>query len=215
MIQLNLDFSNYKPTNIELIEAFAQGKVKLPGIQGSVGNCASIALIKAAIEIFGLYAVFDLQQNNETYSVTFKNNHTVSFTDAELERSTYVADLIINASDPGKVALNKAIMDYANIALCAMVKRVMEIGEAGAGKNDFEQALIALNDGANTPTLPEKLGLENNYYGKKWYRNASGNGLIGWLKGHTVYISQGKRDDRGSVASDLFKYPKRMQIVDR
>ena len=212
MIDLNTKFSDYKPTNIELIQAFSQGLVKLPDTSGSVGNCASIALIKASIEVFGLYNVFEFQRSNEIYSVTFKNNHTVSFTQTELERSIYVADFRLNDNHL-KLELNLAIINYANIALCAMVKRVMEIGEAGEGKDNFEKALIALNDGANTPNIPEKLGLENHYYGKKWYRDAHSKGLFGWLKGHTVYISQGVRDDYGTVSSDVIKFPKRMQIV--
>lgn len=209
-----LNFAGYKPSNIEIIESFAQGEVKLPSVKGSVGNCASIALIKASIEVFGLFNVFQYEKIEQVYTVTFKNNHIVSFNQSELERSIYVADFQLNMKNPSKLELYKAIKDYADIALCAMVKRVMEIGEAGEGKNDFEKALIALNDGANSPNIPEKLGLENHYYGKKWYRDSKGKGLFGWFKGHTVYISQNVRDNYGKVATDTGKFPKRMQIVE-
>ncbi len=203
-----------KPTNIELIKSFAQGEVNLPPPVGAVGNCASIALIKASIEIFGLDNVFQKEVSVDTYQITFKNNSKVSFTEKELERSNEVAGFVLNTKEPDKLELYTSIRDYSQIALCAMVKRVMEIGEAGEGKGDFEKALRALNDGANTPTLPEKLGLEDYCFGKKWYRDANGKGLFGWLKGHTVFISQGVRDNRGKVASDVLKYPKRMQIVE-
>jgi len=204
-----------RPTNLELIESFAQGTVKLPPPVGSVGNCASIALIKAAIEIFGLDNVFQHTKEGSNHTVTFKNWKTVTFTDAELERSNLVAGFELNINDPAKVEHYTRIYQYAQLALCAMVKRVMEIGEAGQGKGDFESALRALNDGANTPSLPEKLGLENYCLKKKWLRNANGKGLFGWFSGHTVYISQGVRDDYGSPSSDVYRFPKRMQIVER
>lgn len=203
-----------KPTNIELIESFAQGEVNLPPPMGTVGNCASIALIKASIEVFGLNNVFKLLKTGDTYQVTFKNSKKVTFTEKELARSNEVAGFELNTTNPSKLELYTSIRDYAQIALCSMVKRVMEIGEAGEGKGDFEKALRALNDGANTPNLPEKLGLEDYCLGKKWFRDASGEGLLGWLSGHTVYISQGVRDKYGKVSSDVLKYPKRMQIVE-
>lgn len=201
------------PTYLELIESFGQGEVRLPPPMGTVGNCASIALIKASIEVFGLNNVFLHEKADDTYQVIFKNKQSVRFTQKELDRSSEVAGFILNTSNPAKLELYTAIRDYAHIALCAMVKRVMEIGEAGEGKGDFENALRALNDGANTPTLPEKLGLENYCLGKKWFRNADDKGLFGWIKGHTVYISQGVRDNYGKVATDVLEFPKRMRIV--
>lgn len=203
-----------RPTNIELIESFSQGDVNLPPPMGTVGNCASIALIKASIEVFGLNNVFMYEKIADTYRVTFKNNRQVSFTEKELARSNDVSGFVLNTKEPSKLELYTSIQKYAQIALCSMVKRVMEIGEAGEGKGDFEKALRALNDGANTPSLPEKLGVEDYCLGKKWHRDANGKGLFGWLKGHTVYVSQGVRDKYGTVARDVLKYPKRMQIVE-
>ncbi|AMS26017.1 hypothetical protein AEM51_02310 [Bacteroidetes bacterium UKL13-3] len=203
-----------KPTNIELIESFAQGKVNLPPPMGTVGNCASIALIKASIEVFGLNNVFKLEKTGDTYQVTFKNSKKVTFTEKELARSNEVAGFVLNTKNPSKLELYTSIRDYALIALCSMVKRVMEIGEVGEGKGDFEKALRALNDGANSPSLPEKLGLEEYSYRKSWFSGASAKGTFGWLKAHTVFISQGVRDDYGKVSSDTWRYPSKIQIVE-
>lgn len=201
-------------TNIDLIESFAQGEVNLPLTNGSVGNCASIGLIKASIEVFGLNNVFTLEKNDNNFQVTFKNNISVTFTEMELERSNEVADFKLNETNPEKLILYKSIRDYAQIALCAMVKRVMEIGEAGDGIGDFENALIALNDGANSPSLPEKLGLEDYNLQKGVFSGAKEKGMFGWFKGHTVYISQGVRDNYGKVSTDTWRYPKKIKIVD-
>lgn len=181
---------------------------------GTVGNCASIALIKASIEVFGIGNIFKHEKMGDTYQVTFKNNRKVSFTEKELERSIDVAGFEINTLNPTKLELYTSILDYAQIAMCAMVKRVMEIGEAGDGIGDFENALRALNDGANSPSLPEKLGIEEYSYRKGWLSGASGKGMFGWFKSHTVFISQGVRDDKGKVSSDTWRYPIKVQIVE-
>ncbi|MFH1119492.1 MAG: hypothetical protein V1775_06680 [Bacteroidota bacterium] len=203
-----------KPTNIELIESFAQGNVILSPPLGTVGNCASIALIKASIEVFGIGNVFRHEKVGDTYQITFKNNRKVSFTEKELERSNDVAGFVLNTKNPAKLELYTSIRDYAQIALCAMVKRVMEIGEAGEGKGDFENALRALNDGAYSPGLSEKLGLEEHSFRKGWLSSASGKGILGWIKAHTVFISQGVRDDYSKVSSDSWRYPNKVQIVE-
>jgi hypothetical protein len=200
-------------THLDIIQSFSQGEVKLPDARGSLGNCASIALIKAGIEVFGVGNLFALRTNANEYQVTYKNGRPVHFTRAELERSNYVGDFRLNTAMPDKLALYQEITTYAQIALCAIVKTVTEIGESGSGRGDFETALLAVNDGANTPGLPEKLGLEDHCLPRKWFRNADGPGLVGWLNGHTVYISHSVRDDYGSVSSDLMRFPKRMQLV--
>lgn len=200
-------------TNIDIIKSFAQGQVNLPNTHGSLGNCASIALIKASIEVFGIDKVFEKEKLGEVYKITFKNNHQIQFTESELERSKLVAGFKLNNKVPAKLELYSSIYNYSNLALCAMVKRVMEIGEAGMGKGDFEKALLALNDGAVTSDLPEKLGLESHCLHLRNFNKSNGKGVIGWRGGHTVYISQRKRDDRGSPKSDLILFPRRMQIV--
>lgn len=200
-------------THIDIIKAFGQGYVNLPEARGSLGNCASIALIKAGIEVFGLGNLFEMNKESDNYKITCKNGTIVSFTEAELRRSNYVADFRLNETEPEKLELYKAITSYSQLALCAIVKTVMRIGEAGDGIGDFEKALLAVNDGANTPNLPARLGLENNCLKKKLWRNPAGKGLVGWLKGHTVYISQNARDDRGVVRHDVGRYPFRMQLV--
>lgn len=195
-------------SNLDLIQAFRQGQVDLE--EG--GNCASIALIKASIEIFGLEGVFNLRKEQETYHVAFKNGSSVSFTQGELTRSIAAAGFVDQSNDfPDKKELYSRIYNYATICFCAMVKKVVEMGEAGEGKGDFEAALRALNDGAITDNIPVLLGLDNHYSGPGVFR-ANKPGMLGWFRAHTVYISHGLYDNRGNPRKVFFMYPKRIRI---
>jgi hypothetical protein len=115
---------------------------------------------------------------------------------------------------PEKLDLYKRIYAYAQLAMCIMTKHVIEIGEAGRGQGDFENALIAINDGANTENLPKVLGLQDYFSRPKWGMSKRRKAMIGWLKGHTVYLSQGWYDYYGKPKKIRFyKYPKRMRLI--
>lgn len=197
-------------SHTDIIKSFRQGTVDL----ASGGNCASIGLIKAAIEVFGVNQVFQLTQETGTYQVTFKNNTSVSFTERELQRTVEAAGFIAQqAEDPMKQPLYDSIFAYAKLCFCAMVKHTMLIGEAGDGKGNFEEALTALNDGAYSPNIHRLLGLEEHARGPKTLMSATGGGMIGWLKAHTVYISHGQFDYYGSPHKLGLRYPRRMQLL--
>lgn len=200
-------------TNIDLIKSFKQTKVNLPSVS-SLGNCASIAMIKASIEVFGLNNIFDYEKVGNVYKVVLKDGTKLSFTESELSRSNEVIGFELNIHDTNKLQLFQSIYAYACLCMCVMTKRVMEIGEAGDGIGDFEAALMALNDGANTPSLPEKLGLQN-YFTSPGFHNKSNIGMMGWLNGHTVYMSNKYYDNYGTPQKikAFNKYFRRMRIT--
>jgi len=199
-------------TNIDLIKSFNQGTVQLES-SSSLGNCASIALIKASLEIFGLDNLFEHSIEEGVHNIKLKDGTKLSFTSEELSRSNDVIDFQLNELDPDKLELYIKIHKYSQLAICAMTKRVMEIGEAGQGQGNFEDALRALNDGANTPNLPRTLGLQSYFTSPRYYMSAKNKGMIGWLSGHTVYISQRHMDYYGSPKKIRFRYPRRMRII--
>ena len=95
-----------------------------------------------------------------------------------------------------------------------MAKHVQKIGEAGHGKGDFEKALLALNDGANTKQLPKVLGLQDYFTEPKLFMSKNHKAMMGWLRGHTVYMSEGFYDHYGEVKKiRKWKYPKRMRLI--
>lgn len=201
---------------IDIIRSFYQGNVQLSENNTNVGNCASIALIKASIEVFEINNVVNYSFENNIYNVTLKNNITLSFSKDQLERSNYVANFKLNSVDIGKLNLYKQILEYAQILMCSMVVMVTKIGESGKGIGDFEEALKALNDGANSPNIPRLLGLENHYKGKtKWQRflMKPQKGMIAWLSGHTVFMSNKSYDYYGNQRSNIQKYPNRLVLI--
>jgi hypothetical protein len=205
-------------SNIDLIRSFSQGEVKLPNSISSVGNCASIALIKASIEVFGLNKVIDYFVKDDVYFVTLKNAVQLEFTKSQLERCNTVANFQLNSVDPGKFVLYKSIFEYAQILMCTMTVMVSKIGECGDGIGDFESALIAINDGANCTTIPKLLGLENYYIGKtkmqRFFMSPNNIGMYAWLTNHTVYMSEELYDYHGKVKYIPNRYPNRIRIVD-
>lgn len=197
-------------TNLDLIQAFRQGQVDLD--EG--GNCAAVALIKAAIEVFGLDNVFTQTKEENTFHIVFKNDTKVSFTQAELDRSIKAAGFANQATNfPDKTVRYNEIYQYATICFCAMVKKVMEIGEAGDGKGNFEDALEALNDGAVTEAIPALLGLEDHFIPNKRLMKANKPGIVAWSAQHAVYMSNGLWDKSGKPANVWLKYPNRIRIV--
>ena len=203
-------------TNVDLIKSFKQGAVQLKSTS-SLGNCASIAIIKASIEIFGLNNLFEHSKETNVHRIVLKDGTELTFSDEELLRSNNVVDFQLNEEEEeeeeDKIELFKKIHEYSQFAICAMTKRVMEIGEAGQGQGNFEDSLRALNDGANTPNLPKALGLQSYFTNPKYYMSVRNKGMIGWLSGHTVYISQKYMDYYGSPQRIRFKYPRRMRII--
>lgn len=145
--------------------------------------------------------------------MTLRNDRSLAFTSAELEEATSRAAFHLRASHDGNEdRLYREIFDYANLCFCTMVKRVMEIGEAGDGVGHFGDAIHALNDGAITPELPAILGLSATTprFGT---RTSDQRGFIAWSRGHTVFASNGLYDHWGDVKRMSMRFPMRMQIT--
>lgn len=195
-------------TNYDIIQAFRQGTVE----EG--GNCASIALIKAAINVFGVGYVFEISKSENIYSVVFKDRTELIFTQEQLDFTTKRADFHLRqGTTQDETELYKEIYDYANLCFCAMVKKVTEIGESGDGIGDFENAIVALNDGATTSVLYKTLGLTNVNGPSVWMRTKGQAGIIAWKKAHTVFVSDGIYDHYGEARTIGAFFPHRMQLL--
>ena len=139
--------------NMRILNAFKQGV-----IDGS-GNCASIALIKAAIDRYGVGNVFSSLRDasGERYFVILHSGKELMLTYEEIERAARKAKFT-ESSDPTV----RAIKLYADTCFAVMAKhlQVNQSLQADASKyDDFDKAIEDLNDGFFTPAIAEVLGL--------------------------------------------------------
>ncbi|MDI5950385.1 hypothetical protein QLS91_11550 [Flavobacterium sp. LB2P84] len=90
--------------------------------QQGANNCVSIALIKAAIETFGLNNVFKVFRNGENYEVELRNNDTIIFTEQNLENSIRIGSFQPSKDEtPSKKELYEEIKEYAQLCFAVMV----------------------------------------------------------------------------------------------
>jgi hypothetical protein len=115
------------------------------------GNCASTALIKAAMHEFGA----DIFQNVEklpdgSYNVTMQDGFHENISRSELEAAA-TATHYAGGSNETK--------SFATLSYASMAKRAFAMGHEGA--QTYGQALLSLNDGEVAGNVPLYLGLQN------------------------------------------------------
>ncbi len=156
--------------------------------QGQQGNCASIAVIKAAMDTFG-NQVF---QNVETlpdgsYRVTMRDGYTTVVSPEQLQATSAAGDF--EGADSQQES-------YATLLWAAMANRAGEEGFEGA--TNFEEGLAALQSGAATRQVPQLLGLQDYVEEVDPADVANHDAVVGIARrprgGHAVYIDQGQVD---------------------
>lgn len=170
-------------TNIDLIKSFNQGPT---------GNCVSIAIIKAAIEIFALDNVFFRTPNSvdQGFSFLMKDGFEEQVTQQELD--------VAIAGSRFELQENQTVLNYANICFAAMAKRAMIEGNDDMTNLTYQQAIDTLNNGEYYLHGPNWLGLRHNfrYVGRKFVRNNPG--CVGASRYHCFYVSYGWKDEYGN-----------------
>ncbi|MCK8479032.1 hypothetical protein [Psychroserpens algicola] len=179
--------------------------------QKGANNCASIALIKASIEVFGLNNVFDLSHNGDEYKAILKNDNEVFFNQQNLNKSIIIGSFQKSKDlTESKLELYKKIKDYAEICFVIMVANCAKIENI-----DFDKALKKLSNGANARFVSKYLGLEK-HASKAFRRKDHLEGMIAWIhspwRKHVVYMSQGVFDFYGVISKKTRKFPKRIQF---
>lgn len=205
----------------KLIKAFYQGKDK--EMLGA-GNCASVAIIKAAMFTFQ-YDVFKHQLNGDVYSVILKNGEKISFSKDEYAYATEESSFI-----PGR-AENKIeqktfmeILKYANLCFTVICKMAQKHGDYSSRfskfitPDNFKLAVEIINDGTLTPEVFELLGLEEyvspTYRINLLKRIKSKNATVIWTKSHAMFAAEGYFDRYGKSiklkSRFMKKYPGKM-----
>lgn len=182
--------------------------------QQGANNCASIALIKASIETFGLNNVFNIESSEESYIVKLRNGDTITFTEQNLQRSIEIGSFQPSKDNsPSRQNIYEKIRKYAQLCYAVMVAQY----NAKNGLNDFDTSLLQLSNGANARFISQYLGLENYcsnvFKGNSQYQNLIAWQHLPWLK-HVVYMSQNNYDYYGSIMNNTSRFPKRIQFFD-
>lgn len=107
-----------------LFSAFKQGIVKTQ--EKKAGNCASVAIIKAAIGTYGTGKVFQQHLRENGIAVILRDGTLLSLTLAELEMASAASAFL-----PGDTAQKelKEIFNYAQLCFAVLVKRYQGLTE--------------------------------------------------------------------------------------
>ncbi|GAA3623285.1 hypothetical protein [Flavivirga jejuensis] len=203
----SLDFENRNNESFtfeQIANAFKQGRVELPLLRkiGGGGNCASIALIKAAIGSFGFSGIFrsinvDTQKNRFLINLIDEEEkiYKLSFINFKLAKSKSAFEL--NNEDD----TSKNILEFSNFcyAVMAEIKR-----RTYRRRRRYKRAITDLNKGESTRYIYELLGLEKEKIEDVSIENlGSLNHLVVWNPPHAVYSSEGFYDEFFSGHNDI------------
>jgi hypothetical protein len=157
--------------------------------QGNKGDCVSIALIKAAICVYGLHGVFDEKQLNDTLTeVTLKNGKKYIVSQTEFG----IADTAMHIK-LGKFGVPE-LMGYATKCFAVMAKVKQGLDNIAT----FEESINKLLKGASGHKSFYKLGLENKVVMLDRAPNYSKIcGAVAWTKKHVLFVCNGYMDRYG------------------
>lgn len=176
--------------------------------QGERPNCASIALIKASLNVYGLDNLFKIESiDSGSSKVTLKNDDTFSLTTDEISKAGKSADFtLINDNEE-----NRKIVQYAILAYAVMAKYKQIIDK----ESNFENALYNLESGAYSPMIYQYLGFKKNKQIKTLRRLSGGTyqGLVAWSSAHAVFACEGYMDYHGTKTPLWFKYSGRFRVI--
>ncbi len=176
-------------TTTEIIKSFRQG---------GTGNCVSIAVIKASIQVFGIDKVVHFERSTaEEYSFIMKDGFEGTLSNFELEVAKNGSKFLILE--------NEQVLNYANLCFASMAKRALIDEHEGA--TTMTQAVDSLNNGEYYYLGADWLGLRHHKraMGLKYvWDNA---GVVGASRKHCFFCSEGIVDDYGA--------PNRISIIER
>lgn len=143
--------------------------------QTSEGNCATVAVVKAALDKYGTKMFNSVQKQGDGFQVQQQDGKSVNITSAELKKAAQSAKLKGKPS----AAKSMAVLAYAVV-----------------GKNSG--GVDKLGNGADPKKIAQALGLGNKMKDVSPQEAAqSKDGAVAWNNTHAVYQANGKTDAYG------------------
>lgn len=207
--------SQHFPDSV-IVKAFWQG-AEVPGAGNTaVTNCASISVIKGAIQFFGLDSVVrSSYRNNAGYTVTLRSGKIIDITDDELASMRQIDGFMFTEAD--NPILVKARFYYA---VMAKHKQLLNPGvypsiESAASYRLHGVRFCQLI--ADTKENIRLLGIEANCRNQLSFRvnPLQLQGIILTNKRHSAYSSFGRYDEYGNFISNDQFVPNHSGFVSR
>jgi hypothetical protein len=169
--------------------------------QGAEGNCTTVAVAKAAMDVYGKNVFAEVEVTKTGLKVKKHDGKTVELTAKELhwaaQESNFRGD-------------NKKALAYADIIYAVTAKSAQDTRHQGA--RTFSRAMHNLNDGQWIPAIAKLLGLEKKLIkvDAKTLKGAP-DASLGSSYAHTVYVDT----DRGDKPiTDSYGDPKNYNRTD-
>lgn len=199
-VYILLSFCSYGQVDSErLFKSFRQGERT---------NCASIALIKASLEVYGLNNLFRIDSADvNAMRVTLKDNSTLLLSKLELSSAAQSAGFVlIDSTQESRDILRYAVLTYG-----IMAKHKQNIEDY----KTYEEALEELEYGADASEVYTYLGFKKGKQVVRHRRFTGGYlcGLIAWSPAHAVYACNGYMDYHGRKKPLWAKYSGRLQVI--
>jgi hypothetical protein len=122
--------------------------------QGAANNCASIALIKAAMLKYGYSNIFEYKKEGSIHKVKLKDGTNLEITDEELSLVSNKYAKFEITRIPEIATIQDNVIFYAHLAYAAIAKNIVKNGYWGCGDNNiphytqikkYEDALIFIS----------------------------------------------------------------------
>ncbi len=185
----------------KMLDASLQGNKDFDNVfgqfgQGTEGNCAAVASIKAAMDVYD-NKVFDSVTKGEDggYTIKMQDGKEVKVSAGELGMAAKAS----NFNGPDSEAKSYAIMSYA-----AMAKRAQMEGHEGA--RTYGQALNSLNNGDDPYDSARFLGLKNQVQNVDPQRANGGNAVVAWNSKHAVYVDSTRNGTKTDHYGQAYNY---------
>lgn len=158
------------------------------------GNCASTALIKAAMHEFGAQVFQNVEKLPDgSYNVTMRDGFHENISPSELEAAATATHY------EGATSETKSL---ATLSYASMAKRAFAMGHEGA--ETYGQALLSLNDGEISGNVPQYLGLQGHVDFIKVSDVGEHDHAVVYGNGHAYFVE--KQDD-GQMIGDKWGTP--------